>query len=59
MIDAQVQMKRRTIIAALKQGMTPQTKITALCDGAENCWNIIDALEPMAASIDRILDCTS
>ena len=49
-------MKRRTIIAALKQGMTSQTKITALCDGAENCWNIIDALEPMAASIDRVLD---
>ena len=22
----------------------------------QNCWNIIDALEPMAASIDRILD---
>ena len=49
-------MKRRTIIAALKQGMTPKTKITALCDGADNCWNVIDALEPMAASIDRILD---
>ena len=55
-LDSQVQMKRRTIIAALKQGMTPQTKITALCDGAGNCWNIIDALEPLAASVDRILD---
>jgi hypothetical protein len=54
--DSQEQMKRRTIIAALKQGMTPKTKITALCDGADNCWNIIDALEPMAASIDRVLD---
>ena len=56
MSDSQEQMKRRTIIAALKQGMTPKTKITALCDGADNCWNVIDALEPMAASIDRILD---
>lgn len=56
MSDSQEQMRRRTIIAALKQGMTPKTKITALCDGADNCWNIIDALEPMAASIDRILD---
>ena len=28
--------------------LQPQTKITALCNGAENCWNIIDALEPMA-----------
>lgn len=56
MSDSQEQMKKRTIIAALKQGMTPKTKITALCDGASNCWNIIDALEPMAASINRILD---
>lgn len=56
MSHSQEQMKRLTIIAALKQGITPKTKITALCDGAENCWNIIDVLEPMAASIDRILD---
>ena len=56
MSDSQEQMKRRTIIAALKQGMTPKTKITALCDDAENCWDIIDALEPMAASIDKVLD---
>jgi len=55
-LDSQVQMKRLTIIAALKQGLTPKTRITALCDGADNCWNIIDALEPMAASIDRVLD---
>ena len=56
MSDSQEQMKRRTLIAALKQGLSPQTKVTALCDGAENCWNIIDALEPLSASVDRILD---
>jgi hypothetical protein len=55
-LDSQVQMKRRTIVAALKQGLTSKTKVTALCDGAGNCWNIIDALEPLAASVDRILD---
>ena len=55
-LDSQVQMKRRTIVAALKQGLTPETKVTALCDGASNCWNIIDSLEPLAASVDRILD---
>ena len=54
--DSQEQMKKRTIIAALKQGLNPKTKVTALCDGADNCWSIIDALEPMASSIDRILD---
>ncbi len=56
MSDCQEQMKRRTIIAALKQGLTPKTKITALCDCAENCWNIIDALEPLSTSIQRISD---
>jgi len=49
-------MKYRTIIASLKQGLTSQTKITALCDGAENCWNVIDALVPLSGSVDRILD---
>ena len=56
MLDSQAQMKRHTIIAALKQGLTSKTKITALCDGADNCWAIIDALEPLSASIDRVLD---
>lgn len=56
MADSQEQMKKRTIIPALKQGLNSKTKITALCDGAENCWNVIDALEPLSASIERILD---
>jgi hypothetical protein len=56
MSDSQEQMKKRTIVAALKQGINPSTKITALCDGADNCWSIIDALEPLSSSIDRILD---
>lgn len=54
--DSQTQMKKRTIIAALKEGLAPQTKITALCDGANNCWNIIDSIEPLAFSTVRILD---
>lgn len=56
MSDSQEQMKKRIIIAALKQGITPKTKVTALCDGAANCWNIIDALEPLAFSVERVLD---
>ena len=54
--DEQNQMKRRTIIAALKQGISNKTKVTALCDGANNCWNIIDALEPISGSVEKILD---
>jgi hypothetical protein len=49
-------MINNTIVAALKQGLCPRTKITALCDGAKNCWAIIDALEPLALSVERILD---
>ena len=56
LFDSQEQMKNRTIIAALKEGLSPQTKITALCDGADNCWNIVDVLEPLSASVTRILD---
>lgn len=54
--DNQQQMINNTIVAALKQGLSPQTKITALCDGANNCWQIIDALAPISGSILSILD---
>ena len=54
--DGQKQMINNMIVAALKQGLCPRTKITALCDGAKNCWAIIDALEPLALSVERILD---
>ena len=45
-----------TIIAAIKQGLSPKTHVTALCDGAANCWNIAKALEPLCANISYILD---
>lgn len=54
--DSQQQMIADTILAALKQGLSPHTKITALCDGAENCWKIAKSLEPLAASMVCILD---
>jgi len=54
--DNQDAMKQHTVNAAIKQGMTPETKITALCDGAANCWNIVDSLEGHCQSIERILD---
>lgn len=54
--DGQQEMINSTIIAALKEGLSPITKVTALCDGAENCWKIAQALKPFAASISFILD---
>ena len=54
--DGQVFMRQAVLKAAQEQGMTQNTKLTALCDGAVNCWTIVDSLEPHISSITRILD---
>jgi len=54
--DNQQEIINGTIFAALRQGMTENTHITALCDGAANCWNIVDALNPLCGSMTYILD---
>ena len=54
--DNQTHIIGSTIIAALKQGLTDKTHVTALCDGAENCWNVAKAIEPLCDSITYILD---
>jgi hypothetical protein len=54
--DGQEQMKKLTLIAAKKEGLTKNTEVTALSDGAQNCWNIIDSLNEECASIICILD---
>lgn len=56
LLDNHDTMKRQTLNAALKQGMTTETKMTALCDGASNCWRIVDSLEGHCQSMKRILD---
>jgi hypothetical protein len=45
-----------TIKAAQKEGMSKNTKITAFCDGAANCWSIVDSLAPYCGEITKILD---
>ena len=42
--------------AALKQGLSQQTRVTALADGANNCWSVISVLEPHCQTIEPILD---
>ena len=54
--DNQEEIIAGTIAAALQQGLTRETNITALCDGASNCWNIVNAFEPICKSLTRILD---
>lgn len=49
-------IKKQTLIAAQKQGMTTDTKVTALCDGASNCWRVVDVLQEKCVEITRVLD---
>jgi hypothetical protein len=42
--------------AALRQGMGNQTHVTALADGAYNCWSVILALKPHCQTLEPILD---
>lgn len=54
--DNQESIKRDTLIAAVRQGMTEDTEITAICDGANNCWSVIDYLRSYCKNILPILD---
>jgi hypothetical protein len=45
-----------TIKAAQKEGMSKNTAITAFCDGAANCWSVVDSLAPYCKKITKILD---
>ena len=42
--------------AAQKQGLTMETDLIALADGANNCWSVISVLKPMCKSLLYILD---
>jgi len=50
------EMIENTIVAAIREGMTQNTHITALSDGAANCWRIVDALKPLCEKVTPILD---
>jgi hypothetical protein len=42
--------------AAIKQGLCSETQVTALADGAKNCWTVLRAMKPYCAALDCILD---
>lgn len=54
--DEQEHIQRLTLVAAEKEGLTNDTEITAICDGASNCWSVIDYLKDRCKSITSILD---
>ena len=49
-------MKTYVLNAALKQGMNPNTIVTALADGANNCWAVLLSLKPHCQHLICILD---
>jgi hypothetical protein len=54
--DGLVSMKTYLYNAALKQGMAEDTVVTALADGAHNCWSVLLSLAPHCQEIICILD---
>lgn len=49
-------MKAYVINAALKQGISLDTHVIALADGANNCWSVLGAIQPYCGSLKCILD---
>lgn len=55
--DKQKTMKTNLVKAANKEGIDKgKTTLTALADGAKNCWNVIKVLEPLCLLLVCILD---
>lgn len=54
--DELTTMKIYTLNAARKQGMKQETQVTALADGALNCWSVILSLAPHCKNLLCILD---
>jgi len=49
-------IKTSLLHAAMKQGLCHETHVTALADGATNCWAVLLALQPYCAVLECILD---
>ena len=54
--DGLTTIKRYLLNAALKQGLIEDTNVTALADGAANCWSAVSTLEPHCHKLTCILD---
>ena len=54
--DKQCTMKKYVKVAAEYQGLSKDTEVTGLADGAKNCWGIIKSLEKHCKSLTCILD---
>jgi hypothetical protein len=48
-------IKTSLIHAARKQGLSQDTMVTALADGAKNCWSVLSAIQPECATFECIV----
>lgn len=56
-IDDELQtIKTYLVNAALKQGMSQESKVTALANGASNCWSVLSVIQPHCDTLKCILD---
>jgi len=56
-MDDQLQTIKTSVInAAKKQGLSQATQVTALADGAQNCWSVVAAIQPECVTLECILD---
>ena len=49
-------IKKQLIYAALSEGMTNETIVYALSDGAKNCWSALSILSGQCSQLIKILD---
>ncbi|MGA7953553.1 MAG: ISKra4 family transposase [Gloeobacterales cyanobacterium] len=49
-------IKTFLINALLKQGLSKDTKVIGLADGANNCWSVLSIIKPECATLECILD---
>ncbi|GAC1504080.1 MAG: hypothetical protein NVS2B14_16910 [Chamaesiphon sp.] len=49
-------IKHFVLNAAHRQGMTAQTRVTGLADGAHNCWSVLLSLKSHCLDLECILD---
>lgn len=54
--DNQSTIKKYVLAAAKQQGLTQDTHVTGLADGAKNCWGIIKHLKKHCRKLECILD---
>lgn len=54
--DELATIKTYVLNVAHKQGMNQETAVTALADGAQNCWSVIASLKPYCRTLEPILD---